>query len=122
MVILKLAIYASKDVDLTKNGMGMNVYASRTLLNLMELVSPVEITYLQILKEQLACVVIKNICLTIITLPAILFLDILILMTTILTLSVMQDIKEMVINVPIHVQREPSQIQLELASAPPAFI
>lgn len=122
MVILKLAICALKDVDSTKNGMGMNVYASRTLLNLMELASPVEITFTQILSEQLACVVIKNLCSTLINFHAILFLDTLILMTTILTLSAMQDIKEMVTNVLIHVLMEPSQIQLELVCAQPAFI
>lgn len=44
MAILKLAIHALKDVDSTKNGTDINVYANRILLNLMELASPVEIT------------------------------------------------------------------------------
>lgn len=64
MALLKLVIYALKDVDSIKNGMDMNVYASRILLNLMELASLAETTYPQILKEQLACAVIKNLCLT----------------------------------------------------------
>jgi len=64
MATLKLVNYALKDVDSIKNGMVINVFANRILLNPLELVSPVEITYTQILKEPLACAVIKNLCLT----------------------------------------------------------